>query len=176
MIDNLTKLLEIKQGHTNAIEARFAHDQAEQSEKQASLILVFTVVTIIFVPLSFLAAFFAISINEFPKDDKEDNALSLDWVAKYIFGVGLTFSFLVIIVSVFIIYWSRISRLGNRCLRKQVNAKRDANDEGTKGEQNKDDSYGGLLRTSDIEGKSLGADGNWSHSLRRRVTSWTIRL
>jgi hypothetical protein len=51
--------------------------------------MVFTLVTIIFLPMSFMAAFFAINIIEFPHDPQNGgNGLHLSYVAKYMFGIG----------------------------------------------------------------------------------------
>lgn len=61
---SLTQVLDLKQKHANAFEARSARAQAEDTARQGLTIMVFTVVTVIFLPLSFMAAFFAINITE----------------------------------------------------------------------------------------------------------------
>ena len=61
--------------------------------------MVFTIVTIIFLPLSFIAAFFAINISEFPRTDSGPS-LPLGYVSKYMFGIGLAVSIPLIIVAV----------------------------------------------------------------------------
>lgn len=53
--------------------------------------MVFTIVTIIFLPMSFIAAFFAINIQEFPKQDGQQS-LPIAYVAKYMFGIGFGIS------------------------------------------------------------------------------------
>ena len=110
---SLTQLLDFKQKHANAIEARFAREQAEftagqsrltsrQAElaarqgeiaaRQGETIMVFTIVTIFFLPMSFIAAFFTINIADFPR-------LSLTYVSKYVFGIGLSISLVLITVA-----------------------------------------------------------------------------
>lgn len=89
---SLTHLLDLKQKHANAFEARFARDQAELQARQGQTIMVFTIVTIVFLPLSFMAAFFTINIEEFPKAAGGNNQLNLNWVSKYLFGIGLAIS------------------------------------------------------------------------------------
>jgi hypothetical protein len=42
---SLTQVLDLKQKHANAIEARFARDQAEDTARQGQTIMVFTIVT-----------------------------------------------------------------------------------------------------------------------------------
>ncbi|KAI2605506.1 uncharacterized protein GGS25DRAFT_505349 [Hypoxylon fragiforme] len=88
LYDNLTDLLDLKQKHSNALEARFAGDQAVIAAKQGQTIMVFTIVTIIFLPMSFIAAFFAINLREW----QEGDALSIPYVSKYMFGIGLGIS------------------------------------------------------------------------------------
>ena len=65
--DNLTQVLDLKQKHANAVEARFQRIQVQESARQGQTIMVFTIVTIVFLPLSFLASFFALNIIEFPR-------------------------------------------------------------------------------------------------------------
>ncbi|KAI2469697.1 hypothetical protein F4781DRAFT_207166 [Annulohypoxylon bovei var. microspora] len=81
---NLTDLLDLKQKHSNALEARFAGDQAVIAAQQGQTIMVFTIVTIIFLPMSFIAAFFAINLQEW-----EGGVLTIGYVSKYMFGIGL---------------------------------------------------------------------------------------
>ncbi|KAI2637823.1 hypothetical protein GGS26DRAFT_580896 [Hypomontagnella submonticulosa] len=83
---NLTDLLDLKQKHSNALEARFAGDQAVIAAKQGQTIMVFTIVTIIFLPMSFIAAFFAINLEEWSDSGTQ---LTIPYVSKYMFGIGL---------------------------------------------------------------------------------------
>jgi hypothetical protein len=112
----LTHLLDLKQKHANAFEARFARDQAALTAHQGQTILVFTIgniqlsrptarksneylVTIIFLPMSFIAAFFAINIEEFPRSSPNAQTLPLNYVAKYMFGIGLGISVPLIVIA-----------------------------------------------------------------------------
>ncbi|KAB5536001.1 hypothetical protein GE09DRAFT_337577 [Coniochaeta sp. 2T2.1] len=83
---SLTNLLDLKQKHSNALEARFARDQAVIAAKQGQTIMVFTIVTILFLPMSFIAAFFSINVEEW------QGTLTLPYVTKYLFGIGLGIS------------------------------------------------------------------------------------
>lgn len=51
---SITDLLDHKQKHANAIEARYARKQASDTAKAGRTLMVFTIVTVIFLPLSFL--------------------------------------------------------------------------------------------------------------------------
>ncbi|KAI0161221.1 hypothetical protein GGR57DRAFT_518430 [Xylariaceae sp. FL1272] len=63
---SLRSLLELKQMQSNALEAKFARTQAATTSKQGQAVIVFTVVTIIFLPLSFIATLFTIDVSEWP--------------------------------------------------------------------------------------------------------------
>ncbi|KAJ9602585.1 hypothetical protein H2200_012778 [Cladophialophora chaetospira] len=92
---SLTQVLDLKQKHANAIEARFARDQAESTARQGQAIVVFTIVTIVFLPLSFMAAFFTLNVVEF----HGDRGLRLSWVSQYLFGIGFAVSIPLIAVA-----------------------------------------------------------------------------
>lgn len=89
---SITDLLDLKQKHANAFEARFARDQAAGTARQGKTIMMFTVVTIVFLPLSFIASFFAINVQEFPHEPSGNTNLPLSYVSKYIFGIGFAIS------------------------------------------------------------------------------------
>lgn len=91
--ESIRDLLDLKQKHANAFEARFARDQAAGTQRQGQTVMVFTIVTVIFLPLSFIAAIFAINIDEFPHNQQTGNQqMSWGYVSQYIFGVGLAIS------------------------------------------------------------------------------------
>ncbi|VUC22350.1 unnamed protein product [Clonostachys rosea] len=71
----LNFLVDLKQKQSNVMDARATRIQAHASfnmaveaKKQGATLMIFTVVTIVFLPLSFMAAFFAINITEFQRD------------------------------------------------------------------------------------------------------------
>ncbi|GAM89598.1 hypothetical protein ANO11243_076370 [Dothideomycetidae sp. 11243] len=90
--ESITNLLDLKQKHANAFEARFARDQAAGTARQSQTIMVFTIVTIVFLPLSFIASFFTINIDNFPRDASSNWAIPMNYVSKYIFGIGFAIS------------------------------------------------------------------------------------
>lgn len=89
---SITDLLDLKQKHANAFEARFARDRAAGTTRQGKIILVFTIVTIFFLPLSFIVSIFTINLAEFPKGEDGSEELHLAYVAKYTFGIGFSIS------------------------------------------------------------------------------------
>ncbi|EYB22104.1 hypothetical protein FG05_09117 [Fusarium graminearum] len=84
MIDGANNAYSAKQ--SNVMDARYARVQAEQSARQGKTIMVFTIVTIVFLPLSFMAAFFAIDISQFKR--LKNGRLSLGYVSEIMFPIS----------------------------------------------------------------------------------------
>ena len=83
--NSVRDLLDLKQKHANAIEARYAGKQADITSQQGKTLMVFTTVTTIFLPISFIAAFFAINMEGYPgvpRDNHGKEQLSLSYVSK----------------------------------------------------------------------------------------------
>ena len=95
---NLTHLLDLKQKHSNALEARFARDQAVMAGKHGKTIMVFTIVTVIFLPMSFISSFFAIEFSEWGGGSR----LTMGYVSKFMFGIGLGISIPLIVMALFV--------------------------------------------------------------------------
>lgn len=101
MYNSIRDLLDLKQKHANAIEARYAREQTDDTSRQGHTLMVFTVVTVIFLPLSFIAAFFAIDIGDLPHVG-EVQQMSLSFASKYIFGIGLSVAVVCVIIALFV--------------------------------------------------------------------------
>jgi ankyrin repeat protein/Mg2+ and Co2+ transporter CorA len=97
---SIRDLLELKQKHVNAIEAHYSRFQAESTAQQGKTLLVFTIVTVIFLPLSFIAAVMTINIAEFPRN--EAGFLALPWVAEYVFGVGIPIAIICVLAALLV--------------------------------------------------------------------------
>jgi Mg2+ and Co2+ transporter CorA len=132
---SITDMLDLKQKHANAFEARFARDQATSTARQSQTIMVFTIVTIMFLPMSFIAAFFTINIQEFPRVGGGNN-LPLSYVSKYMFGIGLSISIPMIFIA---FYLDDIGELikkwrnGIKKWKRKKKEKHEYDDEGTDG-------------------------------------------
>jgi Mg2+ and Co2+ transporter CorA len=96
--DSASRLLDLKQKHANPFEARLAREQAAGAARTGKSVMIFTIVTIIFLPISFITSFFTIEIAEFPRTEGS-NALQLSFVMKYIIGVGFAVSIPLIVVA-----------------------------------------------------------------------------
>ncbi|KAL4883005.1 hypothetical protein BJY04DRAFT_216723 [Aspergillus karnatakaensis] len=109
---SIDSLLDLKQKQANLIEARFARQQAENTAKQAEttarqaensarqseIIMVFPMVTIVFLPLSFLTSLFALNISSFPHKGDEV-AYQGWWIFPILFGTSAIVSGLFMIVA-----------------------------------------------------------------------------
>lgn len=84
---SITDLLDLKQKQANVFEARAARKLAVETARAGGTLMVFTIVTVVFLPLSFLAAFFAIILEGLPYN--ADDRLPLSFILKYVVGVGL---------------------------------------------------------------------------------------
>lgn len=79
----LNHLLDLKQKQANVSEARSARWTAESTKQQGNIMVLFTLVTIIFAPLSLLATIFSLRVVEFP------TTLHMGFVVKYMFVVSI---------------------------------------------------------------------------------------
>ncbi|PVH87563.1 hypothetical protein DL98DRAFT_649198 [Cadophora sp. DSE1049] len=79
----LNHLLDLKQKQANVSEARSARWTAESTKQQGNIMVLFTLVTIIFAPLSLLATIFSLRVVEFP------TKLHMRFVVKYMFVVSI---------------------------------------------------------------------------------------
>ncbi|KAE8375482.1 hypothetical protein BDV26DRAFT_267722 [Aspergillus bertholletiae] len=61
--------------------------------------MVFTIVTTVFLPLSFIATFFTMNLEEFPHSTDGSEQLSLSYVAEYTFGIGVAISIPLILLA-----------------------------------------------------------------------------
>ena len=106
---SITDLLEHKQRYANAIDANFAREQAKSAEVGNRTLLVFTIVTIIFAPMSFLAAFFAINTSEVPVNFKQEGLSGLDVVYRFVVGLGLgTAGFIIFVALTYQWVWEKM--------------------------------------------------------------------
>jgi len=80
----LTVLLDLKQKQANISEARSSRIQADQTARQGTIIMVFTIVTILFLPLSTLSSIFGLNAKEL-----NGGNLSIAIVFSYVFPISL---------------------------------------------------------------------------------------
>ncbi|KAH7303392.1 hypothetical protein B0I35DRAFT_517349 [Stachybotrys elegans] len=101
-------LLSHRQKQANAWEARFAREGSEHTQRQSNIMLVFTIVTVFFLPLSFMSSVFAIQIDAFPHNPETGE---VNWPVREAMGLIFGIAFAMIILMGFIgFYANRISR------------------------------------------------------------------
>ncbi|KAF3342587.1 RNA polymerase II subunit A C-terminal domain phosphatase SSU72 [Verticillium dahliae VDG2] len=93
----LHRLVDLKQKQASLTEAWYARESARDTARQGKTVVVFTVVTIIFLPVSFIAAIFAIDSNGFRRD--EDDKIPFGYMLTYILSIGLTISIPLIVIA-----------------------------------------------------------------------------
>jgi hypothetical protein len=98
--------LQLKQAHSNAFELEFSRNLSlettklsRDAAKQSQAVLVFTIVTIVFSPLSFVAAFFTMQLSNLP------DPMSLSYVSKYIFGFGFAVAIPCVVLAFSVSSW-----------------------------------------------------------------------
>ncbi|KAK8014933.1 hypothetical protein PG990_008229 [Apiospora arundinis] len=87
--DNVNHLLDLKQKDANLSEAIWARKASESATSQGRIIMVFTTVTTIFLPLTFFTSLFALDITSFPHSDSGELSYSPEWAFSRL--AGLTF-------------------------------------------------------------------------------------
>lgn len=90
---SLSELVQLKQAHSNAFELGFSRSLSLAAARQSRAVMVFTVITIVFSPLSFVAAFFTMNLSNLP------DSIDLSYVSKYIFGFGFAVAIPCIILA-----------------------------------------------------------------------------
>ncbi|KAJ4351186.1 uncharacterized protein N0V89_006525 [Didymosphaeria variabile] len=107
--EKLNTLMDLKQKAANAWEAKEARETAVATGKQGNTVLVFTVVTIVFLPLSFMSSFFAIGIAAFPHNEESGEVnWPLGTVMGLLFGVSLCVSIPLIIFALNMDYFTSV--------------------------------------------------------------------
>ncbi|KAF2436054.1 hypothetical protein EJ08DRAFT_224342 [Tothia fuscella] len=115
----LTNLFDLKQKQANVLEAHYARKVAQvkytsscltgclrskDSGRQSTTLMIFTVVTIVFLPLSFMSSFYALSVKEYPRDPTNQNQISLplQYVAARVLGIGMVIAFVIVALGFFV--------------------------------------------------------------------------
>ncbi|KAK4443566.1 hypothetical protein QBC34DRAFT_416950 [Podospora aff. communis PSN243] len=120
---SLENLLDLKQKHANGWEARFAREGSEESQRQGNIILVFTLVTAIFLPLSFITSFLALGLDIFPRDEETGE---LNWETRTAVGWLFGFSALISIPLIFLaLYVNKIIVRAKQIYKQMLKALRD---------------------------------------------------
>ncbi|KAI0459738.1 hypothetical protein F5B21DRAFT_254741 [Xylaria acuta] len=96
--DAVLSVLGLEQNEASIQEAMTSREQAQESIRQGRTLMAFTVVTIFFLPGSFLVALFALNIAVFPRSGSGEDVYWPNWVFAIIFG--LTIALLAIIMTI----------------------------------------------------------------------------
>ena len=95
----LSNLFDLKQNQANVLEAHYSRKVSQDSARNSIAILVFTVSGAIFLPLTFMAQFFAMSVHEFPHDASGQLDMPLSYVSSRVFGIGIGVALLLVALA-----------------------------------------------------------------------------
>ncbi|KAG4433881.1 hypothetical protein IFR05_010640 [Cadophora sp. M221] len=98
--DAVLSVLELEQNEASMQEAMSSREQAQESIRQGRTLMVFTIVTIFFLPASFLASLFALDISVFPHSG--DSLAWPNWAFAVIFGLTLALSAIIIALAFYV--------------------------------------------------------------------------
>ncbi|KAI3317993.1 hypothetical protein HD806DRAFT_352247 [Xylariaceae sp. AK1471] len=119
--ERLQHLLDMKQEHATLRLAQSSERRQKEGETESKLLFVFTAVTVIFTPISFVATLFAIPSAEFPHTDSD-----VSWTLAQI---AIAFIVSLVIVVTIIILWLLYSGIENKKRQKRnLNTHTDSNE------------------------------------------------
>ncbi|KAL3605288.1 hypothetical protein FPOAC2_00231 [Fusarium poae] len=98
VIDSLNSLLDLRTKQAAIKEAEYGRIQTEDAARQSKSVLIFTIVTVIFLPLSFLSSLFALDVSSFPHESGSVKYES-GWIFPILFGVTAIVSIPVTILA-----------------------------------------------------------------------------
>ena len=104
---SLQDLMDLKQRQANVSEARSARAQVEVSTRHGRSIMLFTVVTIIFLPMSFLASVFGMNSTQL----NNGSNLSIGFILSIIFPISIVITVFALILAFFESLQNFLSRL-----------------------------------------------------------------
>ena len=99
--DSYKDLLDIKQKQANVDEARMARWQADVSQTQSRSIMIFTIISIIFLPLTFFTGLFGMNVQEWSGIQSNPSAHTV-----IAFAVPITLA--IIVIAVFVAFNTRL--------------------------------------------------------------------
>ncbi|CZT01292.1 uncharacterized protein RCO7_01996 [Rhynchosporium graminicola] len=107
---SLNDLLDLKQKQANVSEARSQRQQAQETARQGQTLMLFTVITVFFLPLSFLTTFFQLDIADYVRNGQ--GQLSLAYVSEITFPITA----LVVTVSLFLAFRINPAKIAKKAL------------------------------------------------------------
>ncbi|KAK6332499.1 hypothetical protein TWF730_004165 [Orbilia blumenaviensis] len=98
----INRLLDIQQRQASLTEVIWSRRSSAEAAKQGRTVLVFTVVTIIFLPLTFLSSLFALNISVFPHNSEGELSYTPGWIFPILFGFTFAIAIPLVILAFFI--------------------------------------------------------------------------
>ncbi|ETS76757.1 hypothetical protein PFICI_12144 [Pestalotiopsis fici W106-1] len=100
--NNINHLLDLRQKDANLSEAIWTRKSSEDTTRQSRTVMVFTVVTIVFLPITFLSSLFALDIKSFPHDEGGNLSYSPEWAYSRLVGITFAVSVPLVLLAFFV--------------------------------------------------------------------------
>ncbi|RBR12019.1 uncharacterized protein FIESC28_08789 [Fusarium coffeatum] len=97
-IDSINTLLDLRTKQASIKDAEYGRIQANDEARQSKSVFIFTIVTVVFLPLSFLSSLFALDVSSFPHESG-NLKYKPEWIFPIIFGVTAIVSIPVMIFA-----------------------------------------------------------------------------
>ncbi|KAF4958663.1 hypothetical protein FGADI_2211 [Fusarium gaditjirri] len=78
-IESINSLLDLRTKQASIKDAEYGREQANDEARQSKIVFIFTIVTVIFLPLSFLCSLFALDVSSFPHESGDVKYKS-EWI------------------------------------------------------------------------------------------------
>ncbi|KAK0101622.1 hypothetical protein ONS95_006785 [Cadophora gregata] len=108
---SLNDLLDLKQKQANVSEARSQRQQAQETARQGQTLMLFTVITVFFLPLSFLTTFFQLDIADYVRNG--EGQLGLGYISEITFPITAA----VVAVSLVLAFRINVATISVKCLK-----------------------------------------------------------
>ncbi|KFZ08726.1 hypothetical protein V502_09205 [Pseudogymnoascus sp. VKM F-4520 (FW-2644)] len=167
---SINDLLDLKQKQANLSEAQSSRKQAEETAMQGTTLMVFTIVTIVFLPMSFLAALFALDITVFPHAT-DKLSYTPEWIFPMIFGPSAAMSIPAIYfafhVDTALYIWYRLKAVPRVFWPKTKNKPKNKHGDAARGERRLE--HQAATGKNDSELEKGGSNEQPSNGIMRRV-------
>ncbi|KAI0895375.1 hypothetical protein F4806DRAFT_469061 [Annulohypoxylon nitens] len=86
--ESVNEMLNLEQNGISIMEATISRKQADENARQGKILMAFTIVTVVFTPLSFLTSLFALNVTVFQRNSQGEIEYEPGWIFPIIFCVS----------------------------------------------------------------------------------------
>ncbi|KAL4970686.1 uncharacterized protein BDV14DRAFT_194476 [Aspergillus stella-maris] len=100
--NSVNEVLTLEQNGIGITEAVLARNQADESARQGKTLMIFTIVTIVFTPMSFLSSLFALNVSSFQHDDEGNLRYNPGWIFPLLFCVSIAITIPLLTIAIYV--------------------------------------------------------------------------